>query len=103
MKPARFLQEARIEFLADVAYYEQKERGLGERFRASVEEAVQLISNIPAAGARWKHHTLRVFPKTFPYSIVYRVEQGQIIIFAVAHFRRKPGYWRERTVERKPS
>lgn len=103
MKPVRFLQEARLEFLADVVYYEQKERGLGERFRISVEAAVQLISNIPAAGARWKYRTLRVFPKNFPYSIAYRNEDDEIIIFAVSHFRRKPGYWRQRAGEGRAS
>ena len=34
MKEIRFLDEARVEFLAAVTYYEQIERGLGVRFRS---------------------------------------------------------------------
>jgi hypothetical protein len=96
VKQVRFLDEARLEFLAEVAYYEHIERGLGERFRVAVEAATVLAAKLPGAGSPWKYRTRRVFPKKFPFSIVYRVEEDAIVIFAVAPFRRKPGYWRNR-------
>ena len=96
MNEVRFLEEARLEFLAEVAYYEKMERGLGERFRISVETATMLAAKIPLAGAPWKHDTRRVFPKNFPYAVVYRPEADGVVIFAIAHFRRKPGYWHGR-------
>ena len=96
MKEVRFLEEARLEFLAEVVYYENMERGLGERFRIAVEAATMLAAKIPLAGAPWKHGTRRVFPKNFPYSVVYRSDADGVVIFAIAHFRRKPGYWRGR-------
>ena len=96
MKRARFLKEARSEFLDQVAHYELIERGRGERFRSSVQAAVVLATTIPLAGAPWKFGTRRVFPKRFPFSIVYRLEPETINIVAVAHFRRKPTYWRSR-------
>jgi hypothetical protein len=37
-----------------------------------------------------------VFPKKFPFSVVYLVGENEIVIFAVAHFKRKPGYWKSR-------
>ena len=40
MKRARFVAEARLEFLAEVIYYNDAEPGLGERFASAVEEAV---------------------------------------------------------------
>jgi hypothetical protein len=51
VKRARFLKEARSEFLDRVAHYEQIERGLGERFRSSVQAAVVLAATFPLAGA----------------------------------------------------
>ena len=42
MKPVRFLEEAQEEFLEQVAYYEEREKGLGERFRQAVEAATAL-------------------------------------------------------------
>lgn len=93
---ARFHSEARLEFLDEVAYYEAIEIGLGKRFRQSVEAAVALAVSLPFAGAPYKHGTRRVFPKKFPFAIVYIVGDSEIVIFAVAHFRRKPGYWNNR-------
>lgn len=93
---ARFHGEARLEFLDGVTYYEAIELGLGNRFRQSVEAAVSLALSLPLAGSPYKHGTRRVFPKKFPFSIVYMVEENEIVIFAVAHFKRKPGYWKSR-------
>ena len=96
MKEIRFIDEARIEFLAAVTYYEQIERGLGVRFRNAVKAASALAARLPNAGSHWKHGTRRVFTKNFPFSIGYRVETEAIVIIAVAHFRRKPEYWHGR-------
>ena len=93
---ARFHGDARLEFLDGVAYYEAIEVGLGKRFRQSVETAVALAVSLPFAGPPYKYGTRRVFPKKFPFSIVYMVGENEIVIFAVAHFKRKPGYWKSR-------
>lgn len=92
MTNARFHGEARLEFLDSVAYYEAIQVGLGERFRQSVEAAVELAASLPFAGSPHKYGTRRVFPKKFPYL----VGENEIVIFAVAHFKRKPGYWKSR-------
>ncbi|CAN5136412.1 hypothetical protein BH11PSE9_BH11PSE9_02660 [soil metagenome] len=97
MRTVRFHDEARIEFVGRVAYYEEIERGLGARFQAAVEKAVALAIAMPFAGSPHKHGTRRVFPKKFPFGIVYIVQDEEIVIFAVAHFKLKPGYWRSRT------
>jgi plasmid stabilization system protein ParE len=97
---ARFHAEARHEFLESVAFYEAIQVGLGGRFRRSVEAAVELAASIPFAGTPHKHGTRRVFTKKFPFSIVYLVADNEIVIFAVAHFRRRPGYWKARRPDR---
>ena len=71
MTSARFHDEARLEFLDSVAYYETVQVGLGERFRQAVKAAVELAASFPYAGSPHKHGTRRVFPKKFPFSIVY--------------------------------
>ena len=42
VKPGRFFEEAQEEFLEQVTYYEEREKGLGERFRQAVEAAAAL-------------------------------------------------------------
>jgi toxin ParE1/3/4 len=96
VKPVRFLEEAQDEFLEQIADYEERHRGLGDRFRQSVEAATALASAHPKLGSPWKLRTRRVFPKSFPFSVVYRVEPSELVVFAVAHFKRRPTYWRGR-------
>ena len=97
MKPVRFLEEAQDEFLEQIAFYEEREKGLGERFRLSVRAATTLAATHPKLGSPWKLRTRRVFPKGFRFAVVYRIEPEEIVVFAVAHFRRRPTYWRRRT------
>ena len=68
MNPVRFLDEAREELLLQVAYYEEKQKGLGERFRLAVVAATSLAAMHPKLGSPWKLRTRRVFPKGFPFS-----------------------------------
>lgn len=96
MTKARFHGEARLEFLDSVAHYEAIKIGLGARFRQSVEVAVELAASWPFAGSSHKHGTRRVFPKKFPFSVVYLVGENEIVILAVSHFKRRPGYWKSR-------
>lgn len=96
MKPVRFLGEAQEELLEQISYYEEHQKGLGDRFRESVEAALTLASVHPKLGSPWKLRTRRVFIKGFPFSIVYRIEHAELIVFAIAHFRRRPTYWRGR-------
>ncbi len=96
MKDVRFLVEAQEEFLDQVAYYEELEPGLGERFRLAVEAATILAATHPTLGSPWKLRTCRVFLKGFKFSLVCRIEPAELVVFAVAHFRRKPTYWRRR-------
>jgi hypothetical protein len=69
---------------------------LGERLAIAVEQATQLASEFPDVGTPYKYGTRRVFPKKFPFSIGYIVQEAEVYIVAIAPFRRKPGYWRAR-------
>ncbi len=91
-----FHPAADTELLEQAVYYEQRSPGLGKRFLDQVEAAVQVAMLMPAAGSPYLHGTRRVFPKDFPHSVIYRQQADQVVILAVAPFRRKPAYWRER-------
>jgi toxin ParE1/3/4 len=51
---------------------------------------------VALAGSLAEHNTRRVLLKKFPFSVIYRPEPDGIVIFAVAHQSRRPGYWRGR-------
>jgi plasmid stabilization system protein ParE len=92
----RFHDDARLELVAQIDYYENEQPGRGARFSAAVEAAAALAASLPFVSATYKYGTRRVFTPKFPFSVVYVVQELEIVILAVAHFRRKPGYWRAR-------
>jgi len=95
-KPVRFHSEALEELTAEAVYYESKSSGLGARFASEIEAATRIASEFPEMGAPYKHATRRVFPRKFPFSVVYRIQADEIVVLAVAPDARKPGYWRDR-------
>lgn len=96
MKPVRFHPEAEIELAAEAKYYEEISPGLGERFIREVQAAVELASAFPGIGAPHKYGTRRVFPRKFPFSIIYQELTMELVVLAIAPFPRRPAYWRGR-------
>ena len=96
MKRARFVAAARAEFLAEIAYYDQTAPGRGARFAAAVEEATARALTFPLSGSPSEPNVRRVVVKNFPFSVIYRPETDGIVVFAIAHHSRRPGYWRSR-------
>lgn len=93
--------EADAEFFAGVDWYEDHEPGLGRRFLGAVRSAVDAAVEDPDAWAMWpgwdREPTVRSKGVTgFPYRVVYFVEGDVLTIVAVAHSKRRPGYWRDR-------
>ncbi|MBI5919389.1 MAG: type II toxin-antitoxin system RelE/ParE family toxin [Nitrosomonadales bacterium] len=93
MRRARFVAEARQEFLAEVAYYNEAQSGLGASFTKAVEEATARALSFPLSGTPSASNTRRISLNGFPFSLFYRPEDSGIVIFATAHHARKPRYW----------
>jgi len=92
---------ARAELDAAADRYELERPGRGQRFYAAVERAVNLIAAFPAAGPafpdiRPERGARRRIVRGFPFVLAYRVLGDAVRIDAVAHTRRRPGYWRRR-------
>lgn len=91
-----FLPEARTEFYEATAYYEDKESGLGKRFKAEIQEACATILDHPLLWREREGGFRRVNCPVFPYFIAYYVRGCTIVIAAVAHGSRHPDYWKRR-------
>jgi toxin ParE1/3/4 len=100
VKPIIFHPDATAELRAAVAYYEQLRPGLGRDLQREVERAINRIQQHPQSFPQQNEAGLRkYFVRRFPYTILYLELTDQIWIAAVAHQRRRPGYWRNRTPE----
>lgn len=97
----RFEDEAEAEYRAAGQWYEDRRVGLGLEFIDAVDATIDLIVRMPHAGApvgRLPPALLvRRAPVTrFPYHVVYLEVETTIRVLAVAHERRRPGYWKSR-------
>ena len=93
---ARFLSIAEVELEEAIAYYEEKEVGLGLRFFLEVRNTVKRIIAYPEAWNLLSTNARRCRTKVFPYGIIYQIRHDEILIVAVSSLHREPNYWRDR-------
>ena len=82
----------------EVDYYESKQVGLGAELEDEVDAALDLIVRFPEVGAPWKQRTdRRVFVLArFPFTLPYQIAHEGVVILALAHTSKRPGYWSRR-------
>jgi toxin ParE1/3/4 len=91
-----FHPEALAEFQDAARRYRLNQEGTGLRFVASVEDAIDRILEAPLRWRILEDDVRRCLTRVFPYVVLYTVEPDFVLIIAVMHCHRKPGYWRER-------
>jgi plasmid stabilization system protein ParE len=95
-KPFRFHPEAREEFRDAARWYRARNAVAASEFRAAGSAAVREVVRAPQRWPKYLYGTRRVVLQRFPFSVVYLDDPDVITIIAVAHSKRKPGYWRQR-------
>jgi toxin ParE1/3/4 len=98
MRP-EFHPEAVLEFAEAVQFYKQRGRTLSQRFAGEIRNT---IAKIVATPERWRiveEDVRRCLVRVFPYSVLYTIEVDYILILAIAHGKRRPGYWRHRLLK----
>lgn len=90
--------EADRELTEGAVYYaKEADAVLGLAFIAEFERALDLLCGHPRLGAPWRENRRRFPLRRFPYSIIYYVKGDELRVIAIAHHRRRPAYWAERT------
>ena len=96
MTKVRFLPAAELELLREVAYYSKARSGTGVRFNEAVRQAVLRAVHHPHGGAPSFKETRTVLVKGFPFSVVYRASDKELLVVAIAPHRKQPYYWASR-------
>ena len=96
MKPVVFHPEARAEALEARAVYDTESPALGDRFAVAVAAMAAEVCRAPQRYRFVRRPVRRHFERPFPYALLYVDEPEAVIILAVAHFKRRPGYWLHR-------
>ena len=77
-------------------FYEARSEGLGFEFLDGVQSLIDLVRSHPKIGQSVGDGIRRAVLRRFPFSLIYSEEAPEIVIIAVAHQKRRPGYWRHR-------
>ena len=93
------LDAAEAEYREAAHWYDARQPGLGFEFVDEIERAFQeiqgdptrhpLLETLPAIQPGFRRYVLQ----RFPYYVVFTILPDELLIVAVAHARRDPGYW----------
>jgi plasmid stabilization system protein ParE len=86
---AEAIAEARL-------WYREKSGSAAAAYFAALDLAVAAIAENPEMWPWYAHGTRRYILHRFPFYLVYRETADRLELIAVAHGRRKPGYWKNR-------
>ena len=101
MKAVRLAEEAIGELLEAAVWYRARRPGLESEFLAEFDGVLPLIGSSPASFPRLLDVPAdlvirRALLPRFPYAVIFMDLAEQIRILAVAHAKRRPGYWLDR-------
>ena len=88
----QLLSKARLELLEAWIWYEDRQPGLGERFKEEVFKGIHLIEQYPERYPLRKKPYYEKSIKVFPYLVIYRINKTTktISIISIFHAKRNP-------------
>lgn len=92
----RLLEPAQAELDDAVDWYSKQAPGLGDVFLLEALKTLKLMTQFPHAWHPLGLSIRRCRLNRFPYSVIYSIEDDELLVIAVAHQHRKPRYWRSR-------
>ena len=91
-----FHPEALDEYQQAALWYAERDQSVALRFVTFIEDAIERVVTAPE---RWRvidEDVRRCLTRVFPYAILYTIEDDSVLIVAVMHVSRAPGYWKSR-------
>lgn len=77
-------------------WYDRQRLGLGDDFRAAIDNLLGLVSEYPLAYPKVYREIRRAVARRFPYLVYYTVTPDSIIVMACLHGRRDPALFKSR-------
>jgi plasmid stabilization system protein ParE len=97
MKRRTFVRpEAQIDIREAARWYEDREPDLGLRFLGQIRTSLQHINHNPLMFPIIEDDVRRALLHKFPYSIYFLNEHDGVVVIAVLHQHRQPGWWKSR-------
>lgn len=95
MKPWRFHRDIPEEVERTTRWYEKQRSGLGDEFVVVLDAVLARLEERPgvASVAPEDERARRVLLPRFPFALVFVELEDHFLVVAVAHLKRRPGYW----------
>ena len=91
-----FHPDALTEYEEAARYYATVQNGLELRFIECAENALTRVAEAPERWRIFEDDVRCCLTHVFPYTVLYTIEAEYVLIVAVMHCHREPGYWRHR-------
>ena len=92
-----YLPGARRDFDESFDWYAAQSVPAAARFTEAVDEALRAVAADPERFVAVDHRHQECPVSRFPYRIVYRIVENHVLVVAIAHAKRRPGYWKDRS------
>jgi plasmid stabilization system protein ParE len=96
MKPFIILAAAEEELEEAFLFYDARSKTLGKYFMSGIKLALARIRSNPSAWPVVRRRIRRKIVPRFPYALIFRNDPDRIVVIAVMHLHRRPGYWSDR-------
>jgi len=96
VKPLELHPGAEEDYLSSLAWYRNRNFSTAEKFDDAFWRAIHAVEDAPERWPVYFSDFRRYTLHQFPFSLVYRVEPSRTFVLAVAHGKRRPGYWLDR-------
>jgi plasmid stabilization system protein ParE len=94
--PIRLLPEATDELTEAVDWYKLQRPGLGKQFLSTIRRVIRSVAANPKMHAVVYKDVRKAVVPVYPYIVLYREEQGELVVVSVFHTSRDPAEWQSR-------
>ena len=89
-------EEAKTEIINAYNWYESKQNKLGERLISVLDDYFSIIKKSPKQFPKVLNDMRQATIKNFPYIIIFKIENNDVIVFAVFHSSQNPEKWKSK-------
>ena len=96
-RSVRFHPAAQQDADEAAAWYAERSVRAAVRFLDELDRLIDLIAVSPERFPIFDADLRRAMFRRFPFYVVFRADDANVVVFAVAHGKRRPRYWHGRT------
>ena len=79
--------------ITSLCWYAERSQRAAAGFQAEFDRAVASIEGDPHRFPRCDDRHRFYLMRRYPFQVIYREQADQVLVVAVAHAKREPGYW----------